>query len=299
MNTDPFVDVGVPDTYVHIWRMIEICHSFIYFADERISRYRELGLKGGWMGYFATRSAALGAVAPEVVTACFYNFKHSMVARSLPDAWIYTTPEKAYEARLEVADSALRRMLGDDVASAEMVEVSETLVDMALHTSLAGRVLAAAHRALPLPDDPHLRMFWAATVLREYRGDAHNIALADTGIDGCSAHLIMQSLGLVPDEQREYRGWTDEEWQASADALFARGWLDEGGTATNEGRRARTDVEGRTESLCRDVLDHLSESKLLRTEQLMDALATRVNAGGGLSYPNAIGTPPISPATPK
>jgi hypothetical protein len=34
-------------------------HATVYFAPEGPEAYRALGLKGGWVGYFATRSAAL------------------------------------------------------------------------------------------------------------------------------------------------------------------------------------------------------------------------------------------------
>lgn len=69
-----------------LWRLIETYHAVVYFAPERKAVYDDAGFVVGWMPYFATRSAALGRVAPEVVTACFYFFKHSMVARALPDA---------------------------------------------------------------------------------------------------------------------------------------------------------------------------------------------------------------------
>ena len=90
-----------------IWRLLEIYHSVVYFATETTEEYRGLGLKGGWMGYFASRAGALGAVPAPVVTACFYNFKHQMVSRALPDAWKYTTPEQACQARLRVFDRAI------------------------------------------------------------------------------------------------------------------------------------------------------------------------------------------------
>jgi Helix-turn-helix family len=40
----------------------------------------------------------------------------------------------------------------------------------------AGRVLAAANAALPVPADPLARLWHAVTVLREHRGDGHAAA---------------------------------------------------------------------------------------------------------------------------
>ena len=61
-----------------------------------------------WMGYFAARSAPLGQVAPEVVTAIFYNFapaRRQGPARRMEIAG----PEEALRVRLDTAVVALRR----------------------------------------------------------------------------------------------------------------------------------------------------------------------------------------------
>ena len=61
------------------------------------------------MGYFAARSAPLGLVPREVVTAMFYNFAPERVAKALPAAWEIAGPEAAIRARQESAVAALRR----------------------------------------------------------------------------------------------------------------------------------------------------------------------------------------------
>jgi Helix-turn-helix family len=50
-----------------MWKVLEPYHAMIYFSPEARAAYSEAGLKGYWMGYFASRSAALGPVGPEVV----------------------------------------------------------------------------------------------------------------------------------------------------------------------------------------------------------------------------------------
>jgi hypothetical protein len=47
-----------------MWPAFETYHAQIYFVPEAAEAYRQLGLKGGWMGYFASRSAPLGAAPP-------------------------------------------------------------------------------------------------------------------------------------------------------------------------------------------------------------------------------------------
>ena len=51
------------------WQAIEVIHDVVYFAPDSKQRYEAIGLKGYWMGYVASRSAALGTPPPEVVIA--------------------------------------------------------------------------------------------------------------------------------------------------------------------------------------------------------------------------------------
>ena len=80
-----------------------------YFAPEARAALDGLGYRGFWMGYFAARSAPLGTVPPEVVTAIFYNFAPQRVAKALPTAWQIAGPEAALRARQDSAVAALRR----------------------------------------------------------------------------------------------------------------------------------------------------------------------------------------------
>jgi hypothetical protein len=280
-----------------VWRLLEIYHAVVYFAPECSDEYSNLGLKGGWMGYFASRSAALGAVPPAVVTASFYNFKHDMVARALPDAWMYTTPQKAAQARLRVFDMASRRLLGDGVSSPSVVQSAEAAATAVRSCGYGSRPLFAAHAALDRPGDPHLALFWAATALREFRGDSHVLALAHARIDGCEAHVLMSALGLVPQDQRRYRGWSDEDWGAAQKRLVGRGWLDSSGRITPSGRHARAVVENRTDELSAMPLDGLGSAGVERLTALLTPIVARIITGGGIPYPNAMGMPAVPELT--
>ena len=78
-----------------LWVRFEAIHDLIYFSPRRGEQADALGLRGFWMGYFAFRAAPLGPVGPETVTAMFFGFHRSRVGRALPDAWDYTTPQRA------------------------------------------------------------------------------------------------------------------------------------------------------------------------------------------------------------
>ena len=93
-------DVPDPALARRLWQRLELIHAVTYFSPEPVNGLREAGYKGFWMGYFAGRAAPLGPVGPAVVTALFYNFAPSRVARALPDAWDFAPPEAALAARL-------------------------------------------------------------------------------------------------------------------------------------------------------------------------------------------------------
>ena len=86
-----------------------------------------LGFTTYWDGYFAGRSAPLGRVPAEVVDAAFYSFADGEVARHIPTVWDTTTPEAAHAAREQGCVAALRRILGDLVASPGLARAAELL----------------------------------------------------------------------------------------------------------------------------------------------------------------------------
>src|SRR3954447_26994506 len=142
-----------------LWQYGEPVHAITYFAPETRAATDALGLKGGWMSYFACRAAPLGAVTAPVVTALFYNFRPQMVARAIPDAWRYADPTAVLDARLGAIDGAMRRVLGDDVATASSVARAADLAAAAIAgCDMAGRPMGAANQVLPSSAEPHLRL---------------------------------------------------------------------------------------------------------------------------------------------
>jgi hypothetical protein len=273
-----------------LWRTLEPYHAMVYFAPEAREALTAAGLKGYWMGYFASRSAALGAVPAEVVAATFYNFHPRMVARAIPDAWRLCPPERVLAARLGGADAALRRLLGERVASAELVEAAGLARAAAEGGDVAGRPLYAAHRALAWPEDPHLALWHAATLLREYRGDGHVAALLAEDLDGCEAHLTLVGTGRAPREVvQAARGWSDDEWEAAAGRLRRRGWLDEAGGLTERGRAGRQAVEERTDRLAARPWRELGTAGCARLRALAWPLSDAVVRAGGVPMPNPMG----------
>jgi len=264
----------------------------IYFAPEARAAYSEAGLKGYWMGYFASRAAAMGPVGPEVVAATFYNFHPRMVARAIPDAWRFSPPEQILAARYDSADAALRRLLGKAAEGPAIQEAAQLAYTAASACDVAGRPLFAAHSAHPWPEVAHLRLWHAATLLREYRGDGHVAALLAGGIDGCEAHVTLVGTGAVPREAiQPHRGWSDEEWEAAETRLRACGLLDDANMLTQAGRDARAWVEARTNFLAARPWETLGADGCARLRELAFTLSDAVVRAGGVPIPNPMGLP--------
>src|SRR3954447_19081563 len=102
-----------------LWRAIEAVHDVVYFAPEAATVYAEVGCRGWWMGYFASRAAALGPVGPDVVTALFFGFAPQLVERAIPDAWRLADREAILATRQRIAGAGLRELLDGEIDDAE------------------------------------------------------------------------------------------------------------------------------------------------------------------------------------
>jgi hypothetical protein len=232
-----------------MWLLFETYHDVMYFTPESRAAADAVGCKGGWMGYFGMRAAPLGAASPELVTSTFFTFHRSLVHRAIPDAWQIAEPARFLDARLSGADGALRRMLGADVvASDDMAEAAALITRAAALAPTAGRPLGAANAAVAVPEEPHLALWWASTVLRESRGDGHIAALVAAQLDPCEALVLFAAeKGLNTLYVRKARGWSEEDWLAAQHRLVARGLVTEEGALTEDGVQLRSTVERQTD----------------------------------------------------
>ncbi len=272
-----------------LWQVLEPYHAVVYFAPEVQERYKAAGLKGYWMGYFASRAYPLGAASPELVAATFFNFHPSMVSRALPDAWRLAAIADIAAARYEGVDQALRRALDTSLDGPELVAAAELTARAVAHCPSAGRPLFAAYTALPWPDAPHLRLWHAATLLREHRGDGHVVANVADGVDGIEAHVLLAATTEVPrDALQPNRGWSDDDWDRAQRRLATRGWFSDDGI-TPAGRRARLRVEETTDQLASGPWEALGERLCRRLHALVLPLAQKVVAAGGIPVPNPMG----------
>ncbi|WP_410639185.1 SCO6745 family protein [Amycolatopsis sp. lyj-346] len=263
-------------------------HAFVYFVPEVDAALTGAGLRPGRMPYFASRSAAMGAVGPEVVAATFYNFNPEVVARVIPRAWTLATPEQVLEARLDGTGKALTRLLGDHVKSDEVAEAAELAREAAAGCTGEGRPLYAAHAGLGWPGEPHLVLWHAITLLREYRGDGHIAALVLNGLGGLDALIthVATGRGFAADAAKLTRGWSDEQWTAAEAALTERGILGADGRLTEAGVAVRDRVEVATEAAARGPWLHLGAERSARLEELCRGLSRRIVEAG--AFPEGV-----------
>jgi hypothetical protein len=247
-----------------MWRTLEPYHGLIYVTRRATDAYAALGITGQ-AGYFASRAAALGAVPAEVVIATFYNFNPDVVRAAIPAAWEAAAPAAVLDARLRAADMALRDALGDEVVgAADMAAAAEAARRATEGCTLEGRPLYAAHAALAWPEEPHLVLWQATTLLREFRGDGHVAALVTEGVGGCEALVTHGAAGdntIALDILKLTRGWSDEAWDAARARLRDRGWLDDDDALTAEGAAARDHIERRTDERAMAPWRHLGEQE--------------------------------------
>ncbi|MGI9085726.1 MAG: SCO6745 family protein [Aeromicrobium sp.] len=268
------------------WQAIEVLHDVVYFAPDAKQRYEAIGLKGYWMGYVASRSAALGTPPPEVVIALFHGFAPRLVGRAVPDAWAMADRDDILATRLHLA----RDSLAPGLAEADVDRMAKDLAAIAASLDYAGKGLAAAHASLPAPDDPLGRLWHAATILREYRGDCHVAILTAAGLDGAAANALSVADGRVGSNQRERRGWSEDEWAEAYERLRRRAWTDELATITDSGRAARAQIEDATDRVSAASFDEEAQARTITLETALVSAARAVKASGAVQFPNPTGT---------
>jgi hypothetical protein len=236
------------------WRTVEPLHGMIYFVPEAAEAYARLGITGT-AGYFASRAAPMGAVSADVVIATFFNFNPELVRSAIPDAWDRATPADLIAARFSAVDAACRRILGPEVVeSTDMVRAAALARTAAEEAArhVEGRPLAAGHAEVAWPSEPHLQLWHAQSILREFRGDGHIALLVIHGLSGLEALVTHAAAGDVPARiLLATRAWSEYAWQRAADDLRQRGWLESGDELrfSASGARRRQEIEDGTDAL--------------------------------------------------
>jgi hypothetical protein len=264
-----------PEAKIH--RVFELTEPIatITFSQGPTEAFLALGMRNYWDGYFAGRAAPLGLAPAEVVHAVFYNFADGEVARHIPWVWGITTPQEAIAVRERGSAAALRERIGALADSPDLVHVADLATRAAISAPIEGRALYAGHRALAVPDEPVARLWHAANLLREHRGDGHNIILAAHGIGGSEAHVLMAlTMGMRAEEFGRINHLPPTQVAAVVERLRDRGLVDTAGWFSDAGRELREQIERQTDELARPPYDVLSEDDLDELITGLEPIAT-------------------------
>ena len=271
------------------WRRLEPVHAMIYFVPEAVTEYAALGVTDWQTGYFASRGAAFGRVSAEVVIATFFNFNPELVRRALPAAWEITSPESMLAARLRAAGLALQRAGVDRQPGLDEVTTLARRAAEAACEHLEGRPLFAANATLPWPEEPHLELWHAQGLLREFRGDGHIAALTTEGLTGREALVLHAASGRVPDIfLKASRGWSADQWDATERDLRTRGLLGDGLSLTEEGAALRERIEERTDTLALPAYSVLGEDGCARLAELARSFGRAIVDQGLLTFASGL-----------
>ncbi|MCU1364521.1 MAG: hypothetical protein JWN39_160 [Ilumatobacteraceae bacterium] len=253
-----------------MFELVEPIGVIPYSADEPNATMFALGFSNYWDVYFAGRAAPLGLVPAELVDALFYNFAPGEVARHIPKVWRTTTPELAIAARQLGCAKALRRILGDHVDTAAFARAAELLIKAATSAPVEGRPMYAALRAVPIPDDVVGRIFHAASLLRELRGDGHISALVFEGVGGLEAHVLMAlDMNMPAEKFGRIHHLPAAQLGAVIDGMRDRGLIGDDGWLSEQGRAVKQRVESLTDRLASKPYESLERHDL---DELIDAL---------------------------
>ncbi|ATY13730.1 hypothetical protein CU254_27330 [Amycolatopsis sp. AA4] len=264
-------------------RMFELLEPIClvtFFADECNDELAALGHRTYWDGYFASRAAPLGRVPAEVVHAAFYNFADGEVARHIPSAWETIPPEESVAARERGSAASLRRILGELADSPDLVRAADLTAKAATSAPTEGRMMYAGMRTRPVPSDPVARLWHAATMLREHRGDGHIAALVGARIGGTEAHILSAlEMGIHPPESfGRVQHLPKKRLAAVMNGLRERGFVDAEGRFTDAGREAKERIENLTDELAAAPYEALSAAELEELIAVLEPITAKVAA---------------------
>ena len=241
-------------------------------------RWKSIGL-GGVEGYVWGRAAALGEAATATVVAAFGVFEPTSLAMTYESARAKASRTDVLVCREEGATESLTDILR---TSPDVAWVADVLLEAVAPLDSTGRGLFAGLRGLPVPADPFGRLWRAADLVREHRGDGHLAACISAGLDMVEMNVLTELwIGYEPGEYSSTRRHSLESVEVALGAFAERGWWD-GDALTAEGRSARDAIEAATDASQRQLVEHLG-SDIDRLTLVAAEMAETVVAAGAFT----------------
>lgn len=185
----------------------EVCPIFYsigwahYFAPATMAKAAELGLDG-LQFYVIGRGGSLGDCEGAAVASAFGYFNPATVITAWDSAKAKVAPRIAGKAHLECSAILGRAKLTEVAHLAEFVIAADAVNEAADTDALT---LYAAVKSEPLATDTAGRAMQLITILREFRGSAHLLALRAVGLDSKAAHFVKRPADI------KLFGWNDDD----------------------------------------------------------------------------------------
>jgi hypothetical protein len=257
-----------------------------WWSPQSGQRFDALGLDF-FPGYVWGRAAALGTPCAAVVVSTFGVFEPAFLGSVYEAGVAQASRADVLEARAAGAAAGL-----DSIATAdECAKIADPLLRVLDGLDGLGRPLFNALRDLPVPTSPGGRLWRAAELVREHRGDGHLAALVGAGLGAAEANVLTERwLGFSFGEYSSTRGFGLDALEEAASRLRQRGWMD-GHELTDVGRAARDAIEQATDASqaaladgCGTDIEEIIGSAMAISKRLVDAASfppdPRKRAGG-------------------
>lgn len=213
-----------------------------WWSRDAAERVQALGVDF-FTGYVWGRAAALGVPTPAVVAATFGVFQPDVIGAVFAAGTAAASRDDVLAAREAGASASIAAVTTPDEAAA----IADPLIAALDGADGLGRPLFSALRALPMPHTSAGRLWRAAELVREHRGDSHLAAIVASGLDAEVANVLTELwLGFAPGEYAQTRAMSGDAVEAALATLTASGWVAEG-VLTSQGRAARDDIEAATD----------------------------------------------------
>jgi hypothetical protein len=246
----------VPATPARLLRdSVEPIATICWWSREANDAAVDLGLSF-FERYVRGRAAPLGTSNASVVVSCFGTFEPTLIQSILARRNALVSDEQILRARERGAVAALRVVTdGIDMSAADWACVR--LYEAMAGVEATARPLFAALRSLPSPTDPLGKMWRAAELYREHRGDGNLAASISAGLDRVEMNVLTELwLGYPLGEYSGSRGFAPDLIEAAAENLRRRRWMDMK-SLTEGGRLAREEIERATDDTQKSIIEHL------------------------------------------
>ena len=215
-----------------------------WWACEPSERVASLGL-GFFDGYVWGRAASLGTPTPALVVATFGVFEPGLLTGVYEGAVAVASRDDVLAARADGAAEALEPFVSADDAAA----LADPLLVALDAVDGLGRPLFSALRSLPRPASPQGRLWRAAELVREHRGDGHLAAIVASGIGLREVNVLTELwLGFEVGEYSATRGLGPDQLAVAVATLEEQGLVADG-ALTDAGRSVRDEPRGGDRSI--------------------------------------------------